>query len=110
MNLFLLAPDIQEVILDGVRETMRDAIPLECDLRPVSKIASWAKQRRKLAGFTSQFSGGWIPKPFCGLAYFERLAALTRPPPCSGAGTAETLRPEFFQSPCSSSSGPDLCH
>jgi len=46
MNLLLLAPDIQERLLDGVP---RDAITSERHLRPVTRNPDWAAQRALLA-------------------------------------------------------------
>lgn len=56
MNLMLLAPDIQEAILDNSSLGCASAIITEGDLRGVSLIIDWAAQRRKLDGIATRFN------------------------------------------------------
>lgn len=46
MNLLLLAPDIQNAILDLPRTTEGRDLIVETHLRPIAAVADWQKQRR----------------------------------------------------------------
>ena len=48
MNLLLLAPDIQEAILDSSNAWSGTSTITERDLRSVSQIINWSDQRRRL--------------------------------------------------------------
>jgi hypothetical protein len=50
MNLLLLAPDIQEAILDNSNDWRARSAITERDLRRVSRIIDWAAQRQMLEG------------------------------------------------------------
>lgn len=54
MNLLLLAPDIQEAILDSSSAWRRNSTITERDLRSVSRIINWSDQRRRLNGIADQ--------------------------------------------------------
>ena len=56
MNLLLLAPDIQEAILDNSNACRTTATITERDLRSVSRIIDWAAQRRRLDGIARSLS------------------------------------------------------
>jgi hypothetical protein len=54
MNLLLLAPDIQEAILDSSTAWCGKSTITERDLRCVSQIFNWSDQRRRLNGIAEQ--------------------------------------------------------
>ncbi len=56
MNLTLLAPDIQEKILEIVTDSSSDLAPTEQDLRSVAKIPTWRVQRQRLAEIAPAFN------------------------------------------------------
>ncbi|MCX6632327.1 MAG: hypothetical protein NTW28_32355 [Candidatus Solibacter sp.] len=55
MNLLLLAPDIQEAILDNSNDWRARSAITERDLRRVSRTIDWAAQRQMLDG-TNRFN------------------------------------------------------
>lgn len=54
MNLLLLAPDIQEAILDSSNAWCGRSTITERDLRSVSRIINWSDQRRLLNGIAEE--------------------------------------------------------